>query len=163
MAPLHEQPGGTDAGQSERSRDDVKQALAASSLLRGAQRFARAAEMLATKDSTMSPSLALLASHGLELALKAYLIYAGSSQHYMKAIGSNLLEGWTAAVDRGLALTTPAPAWCQYLSAAYDYPSSVLLKDRDTPNNALNASGLVADLNGVVTTVEEALRGPSGP
>ncbi|MGD8498166.1 MAG: hypothetical protein PVG82_04620 [Chromatiales bacterium] len=161
MAPTQLSSGGRDAGAPTASRDEIKQVLAADSLLRGAHRFARAAEMQAAKEHTVSAPTALLASHCLDLTLKAYLIFTGHSRPHLEAIGHNLLESWSAAVERGLALPTPAPEWCCHLSAAYDYPGPVVLKRRTRVRNSLDASHLVADLNGVVSTVEEALQAPS--
>jgi hypothetical protein len=162
MTPAQPSSGGRNASDPTASRDEIKQVLAANSLLRGAHRFARAAEMQAEKERTVSAPTALLASHCLDLTLKAYLIFTGHSRTHLEAIGHNLLECWSAAVERGLALPTPAPEWCCHLSAAYDHPAPALLKRRANVRNSLEASHLVAGLNGVVSTVEEALLSPTG-
>jgi hypothetical protein len=100
----------------------------ADSFLEGARRYIESASVL-IRNYCAVDTIGLLAAHGLELALKAFLMRAGSSEADLRrAFGHELVSLWAEAARLGLAIETDPPYWVQivgYFHAApyqYRYP-----------------------------------------
>jgi hypothetical protein len=93
----------------------------AASLLEVAEKYIVAACVLIEHHATPEP-IGFLASHGLELALKAFLLHSGVSVAELKrGYGHNLNELWLAAARRGLTVEFDL-LWLAVLNHYYDYP-----------------------------------------
>lgn len=97
----------------------------AASFVEGARDYIEAACKLidgANASSAVEP-IGLLASHGLELALKAYLFERGMSpEDARREFGHDLLALWVEAIARGLPIEAEPPYWLRVLNFSYDSP-----------------------------------------
>jgi hypothetical protein len=93
----------------------------AASFLEGAEKYIAAACVLIDHGTTVEP-IGLLASHGVELALKAFLLHSGvSAQELKRQYGHDLQGLWRAALSHGLRLGSE-PWWLGILNYYYDAP-----------------------------------------
>jgi hypothetical protein len=93
----------------------------AGSLLEGAEKYIAAACALIAQNATPEPT-GFLASHGLELALKAYLLHSGVSVAKLKRnYGHNLNKLYRAATQRGLTAQFDL-LWLAVLNHYHDNP-----------------------------------------
>jgi hypothetical protein len=94
----------------------------AESFLTGATRYIDAARILIAASSWVDP-IGLLATHGLELALKAFLLHSGlTDDEVRREFAHDLVALWQAAAQRGLALDGTAPYWVQIVSSFHTRP-----------------------------------------
>jgi hypothetical protein len=94
----------------------------AESFLAGAQRYIEAACTLISARSWVDP-IGLLASHGLELALKAFLLRIGLTESEVrKEYGHDLVHLWVAASELGLTIAPDPPYWLQVISYFHTAP-----------------------------------------
>jgi hypothetical protein len=92
------------------------------SFILGAQRYIDAACILIKARTWVDP-IGLLASHGLELALKAYLLHVGMSEGEVRTqYGHDLVRLWIAARAHGLAIDSDPPYWLQVISFFHTAP-----------------------------------------
>lgn len=94
------------------------------SLYRGSLNFFKAADIIVSSDEACPPdSFGFLVSHGLELALKAYLIKCGLDEDMLKdEVGHSLVKAWNRCVALGLPLDKRVPRWCDLLDRAHSRP-----------------------------------------
>lgn len=79
--------------------------------------------VLASATPGVPLALALIASHVLECALKAYLSRDGSDERLKRApLNHDLGELWTLAASEGLRVAEEPPAWVQGLSGVHGSP-----------------------------------------
>ena len=95
-------------------RAERKFAQVAESCLRGIDRLSEDAP-----HPLEGHSLAILAGHALECALKAFLVSHGMSATAVKDTGHDLKQLWTDACDRGLKVDLPTPTYIVDLNAIH--------------------------------------------
>jgi len=96
-------------------------AASLSALLEGAEKYIAAACVLIAQNATPEPT-GFLASHGLELALKAYLLHSGVSVAKLKRnYGHNLNKLYRAASQRSLTVQFDL-LWLAVLNHDCDHP-----------------------------------------
>jgi hypothetical protein len=89
--------------------------------LEGAEKYIAAACVLIERNAMPEPT-GFLASHGLELAFKAFLLHSGVSVAELKRdYGHDLNELWQAAERRGLTVQFDL-LWLGVLNHYYDNP-----------------------------------------
>ncbi len=66
-------------------------------------------------------AIGMLASHSLELGLKAYLVSTGYSKRKLKKIGHDIGAAWAACIDDNLELEE-MPYWVQVLDFSHSNP-----------------------------------------
>lgn len=91
------------------------------SFLDSATRYIEAAGILCDAGRAVDP-IGLVASHGVELGLKAYLLYCGMTERGLRAIGHDLAELWMQARAKGLEIEFGPPYWVRVLSFAHGQP-----------------------------------------
>ena len=92
-------------------------------LLRASQRFLAALNVLIGHPGGFGVApIGLLASHSLEVGLKAYLLTVGWTQKEIRTIGHDLVRAWTAAVSARLPLESDVPSWVKTLDLHHDRP-----------------------------------------
>ncbi|MEW8275004.1 MAG: hypothetical protein AB2733_13095 [Candidatus Thiodiazotropha taylori] len=100
------------------------------SIYRGCLNYFKALEIIYISDETCPPdSFGFLASHSLELALKAYLLSQGMSEEKVRRkVGHSLKNAWGRSVDNGLEIEAELPGWCKDLDAAHDWTHDYLMR-----------------------------------
>lgn len=93
----------------------------AHSFLDGATKYVEAATILCDAGRSVDP-IGLVASHGVELALKAYLLHCGMTDRELRGIGHDLAELWMQARVKGLDIEHGPPYWVRVLSFAHGQP-----------------------------------------
>ena len=93
----------------------------ARSYLDGATRYVEAAGILCDTARSLDP-IGLVASHGVELGLKAYLLHRGMTERELRDIGHDLAELWMRARVKGLEIEYGPPYWVRVLSVAHGRP-----------------------------------------
>jgi hypothetical protein len=88
-----------------------------------AQEYFSAVEILAPRltADTIAP-IGLLASHAIELGLKAYLLHIGRSERDLKKIGHDLRKAWGEAAKAGLRVDLVHTFSVDVLSLSHDDP-----------------------------------------
>ena len=95
----------------------------AGALLERAEQYVEAVGILANGRAGCSAEpICLIARHGAELALKAYLLHSGSSQDELTDAQHDLLCLWGTAHGKGLAIDASPPYWVQVINFAFDRP-----------------------------------------
>ena len=95
----------------------------AGALLERAEQYVEAVGMLANGRAGCSAEpICLIARHGAELALKAFLLHSGSSQDELTDAQHDLLCLWGTAHGKGLAIDASPPYWVQVINFAFDRP-----------------------------------------
>jgi hypothetical protein len=93
-------------------------APSATSYLDGADHYIEAACLLCDAARSVEP-IGLLASHGVELALKAFLLHCQVPEKELRTIGHDLAELWMRARARGLEIERGPPYWVRVLAFAH--------------------------------------------
>lgn len=93
----------------------------ARSFLDGATKYVEAASILCDTARSVDP-IGLVASHGVELGLKAYLLHCGMTERELRGIGHDLAELWMQARVKGLDIEYGPPYWVRVLSFAHGQP-----------------------------------------
>ena len=95
----------------------------AGTLLERAEQYVEAVEVLANgRGGRSAEPICLIARHGAELALKAYLLHSGASQDELSDAQHDLLCLWASAHSKGLAIEASPPYWIQAINFAFDRP-----------------------------------------
>lgn len=93
----------------------------ARSFLDGAIRYVEAASVLCDAGRSVEP-IGLVASHGVELALKAYLLHCGATEKDLRRMRHDIAELWMQARTKGLSIDRGPPYWVRVLSFAHGQP-----------------------------------------
>jgi hypothetical protein len=91
------------------------------SFVGGAANYIEAACILCDAGRAVEP-IGLLASHGVELALKAYLLHREVTEKELRKIGHDLAELWMHARAKGLGIEGGPPYWVRVLGFAHGTP-----------------------------------------
>jgi hypothetical protein len=93
-------------------------------LLEAAQNYFDALLFLTDRSINYSVDVVgLLASHSLELALKAFLFKQGLSEHKLRnEIGHDLEKAWQQAASCGLLIDVDPPFWVKVLARGHSTP-----------------------------------------
>jgi hypothetical protein len=95
----------------------------AGALLECAEQYVEAVGILANgRGGRSAEPVCLIARHGAELALQAYLCHSGSSQDELTDARHDLLCLWESAHAKGLAIEASPPYWVQVINFAFDRP-----------------------------------------
>jgi len=130
----------------------------ATSFLEGAERYLVSAVILCDAGRSVDP-IGLVASHGVELALKAYLLHCGVSEKALRVIGHDLTELWMQARLKGLQIEPCAPYWLRVLSFAQGRPHHLYRYPPDRIASAIpEAQELKRELSAFLATVTAAVR-----
>jgi hypothetical protein len=93
----------------------------AGSFLDQAERYVDAAVLLADAARSVDP-IGLLASHAVELLLKAFLLHRGLEPGELKRVGRDLMALWCLAHGAGLPIDPEQPYWIRVLDLSHDWP-----------------------------------------
>jgi len=98
-------------------------------------------------------SIGILASHSLELGLKAFLLHSGVSEKDVKSIGHNINELWENCIRGGLALEV-VPYWVQILDYSHSRPYFFRYPQEEHKVGVPNIDELSHDLGSVLEKIE---------
>lgn len=131
--------------------------ITTASFLDCGERYIAAACVLIERRTPVDP-IGMLASHGLELALKAYLLHSGVSVAELKRrdVRHNLAQLWFDAKSRGLNIEWPQPWWLRVLALYYDYPYLYRYPTEGQATAIPDSDTLPSELRGALTTVAAA-------
>jgi hypothetical protein len=134
----------------------------ADSFIEGARDFIEAASRLIdSRDAnTAVEPIGVLASHGVELALKAYLLQARMSADELRGrrFRHNLRALWIEAATRGLPIDPEPPYWLRVLNVSYDAPYRFRYRPEGLSTAIPHAPELRDILQHVLGLIERALR-----
>lgn len=102
-------------------------------------------------------AIGILASHCLELALKAYLLHIGQKEKELKKIGHDINHAWNECVKSGLPLEE-LPYWVQVLSYSYANPYFFRYPRGDHNVAVPNTDELPNDIEAVLHSIKTAMR-----
>jgi hypothetical protein len=126
----------------------------ATSFVGGAANYIEAACILCDAGRVVEP-IGLLASHGLELALKAYLLHCKVTEKELRTIGHDLSELWMRARQKGLGIEGGPPYWVRVLGFAHGTPYHLYRYPPDRVASAIpeaqELKRALADFRAVVT------------
>lgn len=133
-----------------------KLTTSAERLLDGAQGYYDSLELLSKSPSQASvDAIGLLASHSLEIALKAFLLMKGLEEKQLsKDIGHNLEAAWIKAVQNGLPIETEPPYWVKLLALGHDFPYLYRYPQENTAIGIPPTDELVPNLNGLIRLIK---------
>jgi len=131
----------------------------AQSFLDGARRYINAACILIDARAAVD-AIGLVASHGLELALKAFLLQAGRTPDELRRrFGHDLDKLWSEAVRGGLPVERDPPYWLAVLSFMHDGPRYLYRYPTEGVASAIPAADTLGEtLRNVFSVVETAVR-----
>jgi hypothetical protein len=132
-------------------------------LIRDAGQYCKALGILVASEELLGSVVSFLASHAVELALKAYLAKEGWDEARLRSrIGHDLLSGWREAQKAGLDVDADPPAWVQTLAASHKGD----FMDRYGRSNAFlvtpNPKKLVIEVGDLLHRVERAIAAKGG-
>ena len=112
--------------------------------------------------NTAVEPVGLLTSHGLELALKAYLLETGTSPSLLrrKKVRHNLCALWDMAVGHGLPIEAEPPYWLQVLNYSHDSPYWSRYRPEGVAIAIPHLSDLAEELRRVLAVVEPRVARP---
>jgi hypothetical protein len=141
----------------EQSESGPTAPITTASFLDCAERYIAAACILIERRTPVD-SIGMLASHGLELALKAYLLHSGVSVSALKRrdVRHNLAQLWLDAAARGLDIEKPPPWWLRVLAFYHDAPYLYRYPTEGQATAIPDGDTLPWELRGVLTAVAAA-------
>jgi len=114
---------------------------------------------LAAANPSSSMALALVSSHVLECALKAYLSRHGDDRHVRKAdVRHHLVRLWEFSVAEGLDIEPHPPSWVVLLSQVHDKPFFLRYSTGVHGISLPGAEPMASELSDVLDTVAASLR-----
>jgi hypothetical protein len=122
------------------------------------------AKSLASIENPPPVALAMLAAHGLECILKAYLSRGGDDR-FVKQTGirHNLNELWSRSVADGLAVPDEPPAWVRTLSDLHDWPYHLRYSTGIHGMGVPSAQPMATELSELFSSVCEQISRPLAP
>jgi hypothetical protein len=128
-------------------------APSAESFLADSRDYVDAACALIEVGGAVEP-IGLIASHGMELALKAYLLHCGMSVEQLRRdFGHDLNALWIEAAKRDLAVESDPPYWLQLLNHFYDSPYLFRYRPKGAATAIPHAMILAKELRQVLRVV----------
>lgn len=130
----------------------------AGALLERAEQYVEAVGILANGGGGRSAEpIGLIARHGAELALKAYLLHSGSSQDELTDAQHDLLCLWGSAHAKGLAIEASPPYWVQVINFAFDRPFLTPAWLGQSPSAAPAPQTIKESLDGLLGITADAI------
>ena len=114
---------------------------------------------LAAANPCSSMALALVSSHVLECALKAYLSRDGDDRRVRKAdVRHNLVRLWELSVAEGLGIEPNPPSWVVMLSRIHDKPFFLRYSTGVYGISLPGAQPMASELSDVIDAVAASMR-----
>lgn len=130
----------------------------AGALLERAERYVEAVGILASgREGGSAEPISLMARHGAELALKAFLLHSGSSQDELTDAQHDLLILWGRAHAKGLAIEASPPYWVQAINLAFDRPFLTSARLGQPPNAAPGPQAIKTSLDELLNVAADAI------
>lgn len=130
----------------------------AGALLERAEQYVEAVGILANGHGGHSAEpIGLIARHGAELALKAYLLHSGSSQDELTGAQHDLLCLWGSAHAKGLAIEASPPYWIQVINFAFDRPFLTPARLGQPPSAAPAPQAIKESLEDLLSVTADAI------
>jgi len=107
--------------------------------------------------SNLVPPIGLLASHCIELALKAYLIHIGYNETQIKDLGHNLSKAWDEAKSKGLKISSNHKFTVDILSIHHDRPFWYRYPEEKIGVGITEISVLYDDVKAIYEAVEASI------
>lgn len=130
----------------------------AGALLECAEQYVEAVGILGyEREGRSAEPICLMARHGAELALKAYLLHSGSSQDELTDAQHDLLCLWASAHAKGLAIEASPPYWVQVINFAFDRPFLNLAQLGQPPSAAPAPQVIKESLDDLLSVTADAI------
>ena len=99
-------------------------------------------------------SIGLIASHSIELALKAFLIEKGFEEKELRRIGHNLEDAWNKSTGKGLKLEIENKYSVDILNIYHDKPHLYRYPKKGVGSATTETKRLLFDVKSIIEAVE---------